>query len=220
VAIALAALPANAQMIVAWDVARQLGTQSWHLSLVRMDGKVTMGLVDPLTLLDAQACQAASARTPGDIYDPAQTWCATFACPPPGAYELFLQVGDGEPSNVVVFGVGDGCTQVPYTEAMHRGQRTPSLPERGQRPETETTDPHASAEALEAQLRALQTNYETTQAQIVATYDQQRPTWATYQDAEEALNAAYRQALSAWEALNAEWLALQRAAAQARSVTK
>jgi len=218
--IVLAALPAHAEMTVAWDWPRQLGTQPWQLSLVRMDGKVTTGLVEPLTLLGAQACQAASARTPGDTYDPAQTWCATFACPPPGAYELFLQVGDGEPSNVVVFGVGDGCTHVPYTDAMHRGQSPTSLPERGHRPETQTTDPHASADALEAQLRALQTDYETTQAQIVATYDQQRPTWATYQEAEEALNAAYQHALAAWEALNAEWQALQRASQQARTPTE
>ena len=218
--IVLAALPASAEITVAWDWPKQLGTPPWHLSLVRMDGMVTTGLVKPLTVLDATACQTASAQTPGDTYDPAQTWCATFACPTPGAYELFLQVADGDPSNVVVFGVGEGCTHVPYTEAMHRGQIAPSLPESVQNTDTDATAAPQTLAELEAQLRALQADYDTTQHHITETYDQQRPTWATYQEAEEALNAAYHHALAAWEALNAEWQALQRAAQQARTPTE
>jgi len=207
-------------MTIAWNWPKHLGNPTWDLSLVRTDGTVTTERVQPLTVIDAPACQASSATTPGDTYDPAQTWCATFACPPPGAYAIYLQIGDGSPSNVVVFGVADDCTTIPYTEALQQVPLAFSLPDRVHTTLAEAAPASATLPDIEAQLQALQRTYDTTQQQITETYNLQRPTWNTYQEAEQALQAAYQRALATWEALNAEWHALQREAEQARATRK
>jgi len=122
--------------------------------------------------------------------------------------------------NVVVFGVADDCTTIPYNEALQQVPLAFTLPDRVHTTLAEAASASATLPDIEAQLQALQLTYDTTQQQITETYNQQRPTWNTYQEAEQALHAEYQRALATWEALNAEWQALQREAEQARATRK
>jgi hypothetical protein len=77
----------SAQLLVAWEFPKDLGTPPWHLTLVRTFQTETTQSQVRLTAVDELTCQ----RLAGPTYT-ASTWCATLPCPAgPGAYAMLLQ---------------------------------------------------------------------------------------------------------------------------------